>query len=49
MEAFEKGAAVPDFTLTAAMPDGSERQVGLSGLSGGWVVVFIYPKDSTSG
>jgi len=49
MAAFEPGAKAPDFTLAAAMPDGSEQQVGLSGLAGGWVVVFVYPKDSTSG
>jgi len=49
MAAFEPGAKAPDFTLAAAMPDGSERQVSLSGLAGGWVVVFVYPKDSTSG
>lgn len=49
MAAFEAGDKAPDFTLAAAMPDGSEQQVSLSGLAGGWVVVFVYPKDSTSG
>lgn len=49
MATFDTGTKVPDFTLSAAMPDGSEQQVCLSGLAGGWVVVFVYPKDSTSG
>lgn len=49
MAALEPGAKAPDFTLTAAMPDGSEQLVSLPGLAGGWVAVFVYPKDSTSG
>lgn len=43
------GSALPDFTLTAALPDGGEETVTLSGLRGRFAAVFIYPKDSTSG
>jgi len=43
------GSKAPDFTLTAALPGGGEETVTLSALRGRFVVVYIYPKDSTSG
>ena len=39
------GAPAPDFTL--ANDQGSETQLSL--LRGRWVVLYFYPKDSTSG
>lgn len=44
-----EGERAPDFTLEAALPDASVRSVSLPGLTGRWTVVYIYPKDSTSG
>lgn len=49
MTAIQEGAKAPDFTLTAALPGGGEQAVSLSSLGGRWVVVYIYPKDSTPG
>jgi len=49
MSALTAGSPAPSFTLTAALPGGGEQEVSFSGLTGKWVVVFIYPKDSTSG
>jgi len=49
MEGYDVGSAAFDFALTAAFPNGVEQTVRLAELAGGWVVIFIYPKDSTSG
>lgn len=43
------GGKAPDFTLEAALPGGGEESVSLAGLAGRWAVIFIYPKDNTSG
>lgn len=45
MSELEVGAPAPDFSLTQT--DGST--VSLSGLRGAPVVVFLYPRDNTSG
>ena len=37
----------PDFTATAAMPDGSFQEVKLSDYRGKYVVLFFYPLDFT--
>jgi peroxiredoxin Q/BCP len=49
MENLAPGAKAPGFTLDAALPDGNERRVSLADLAGRWTVVYIYPKDATSG
>ena len=49
MDGFKAGDKAPDFELPATLPGGGETRVKLSGLSGGWVVIFLYPKDATSG
>jgi peroxiredoxin len=49
MSGYDEGAAAFEFALTAAFPDGAEETVRLTELAGEWVVIFIYPKDSTSG
>ncbi|MDB4908934.1 MAG: bcp 2 [Gemmatimonadetes bacterium] len=41
----EEGHVAPDFTLL----DDTGRAITLSALRGGWVVLFFYPKDDTSG
>jgi peroxiredoxin len=43
------GTILPDITLEAALPGGGAQTVSLRSLAGKWVVIFIYPKDSTSG
>lgn len=43
------GLKVPDATVEAALPGGGAETVSLRELAGKWVVVFVYPKDSTSG
>lgn len=43
------GVKVPDLTVEAALPGGGAETVSLRGLAGKWMVIFIYPKDSTSG
>ena len=39
------GAPAPDFTL----PDQDGNDVHLHDFSGGWVVLFFYPRDDTPG
>ncbi len=39
------GDTAPDFIL----PDADGKEVSLSQMSGQWVVLYFYPKDSTSG
>merc|ERR1711970_1047409 len=41
------GKPAPDFTATAAMPDGSFKDISLSDYKGQWVVFFFYPLDFT--
>jgi peroxiredoxin len=49
MAGYDEGTAAFDFSLTAAFPGGGEKNVRLGELAGKWVVIFMYPKDSTSG
>jgi len=45
MSKISVGKKVPDFTLPAT----GEQQISLSDLKGKHVVIYFYPKDSTSG
>lgn len=49
MTQLQQGAKAPDIRLPGAWPGGEEKEVALSALLGSWVVIYIYPKDSTSG
>jgi peroxiredoxin (alkyl hydroperoxide reductase subunit C) len=40
-------SAAPDFTAQAVMPDGSVKEMKLSGYKGKYVVLFFYPLDFT--
>mgnify|MGYP002738672962 CR=1 FL=1 len=44
MERIETGALAPEFELPA-----TEGETSLAGLRGGWVVLYFYPRDFTSG
>ncbi len=39
--------AAPDFTAQAVMPDGTFKEVKLSGYQGKYVLLFFYPLDFT--
>ena len=41
----QAGERAPGFCL----PDGEEREVCLDDFTGGWVVLYFYPKDNTKG
>lgn len=49
MPALSPGDQGPDFTLTAAFPDGTEQTLSRADFAGRRLVVFFYPKDDTSG
>lgn len=49
MQEPETGAPAPGFELTAALPGGGEEAVSLESLAGKWTVLYVYPKDQTSG
>lgn len=41
------GKELPDFTLSAVMPDGEFADIKLSDYRGKWVLLFFYPLDFT--
>ncbi len=45
MASIRTGARAPAFSL----PDQDDKKVSLKDLSGGWVVLYFYPKDDTPG
>lgn len=49
IEAPQIGATLPSFSLPAILPDGSETVLSNENFAGRVLVLFVYPKDATSG
>jgi peroxiredoxin Q/BCP len=45
----QSGEAFPDFSLPAALPDGTQNTFSLKNFAGNPLILFFYPKDATSG
>lgn len=49
MVAFDTGAKAPEIVLDGLTPAQEETRLNLADMAGKWVVLYIYPKDSTPG